>query len=68
MFLFRTIIQHYSFVFTNVESKWSFGFCRHDPKSETALVVLSYLPWHESFYKYNLVFSHQYKNILYNFM
>ncbi|KAL5233179.1 hypothetical protein ACI65C_000589 [Semiaphis heraclei] len=47
----RTIIQHYSFVLTNAESKWIFGFCRHDPKSETALVVLSYLPWHESFYK-----------------
>lgn len=47
----RTMIQHYSFVLTNIESKWTFGFCRHDPKSETALVVLSYLPWHESFYK-----------------
>uniref|UniRef100_A0A2H8TUP2 DENN domain-containing protein 1A n=1 Tax=Melanaphis sacchari TaxID=742174 RepID=A0A2H8TUP2_9HEMI len=47
----RTMIQHYSFVLTNAESKWIFGFCRHDPKSETALVVLSYLPWHESFYK-----------------
>ncbi|XP_022198892.2 DENN domain-containing protein 1A [Nilaparvata lugens] len=45
-------IQHYSFVLTNIDSKWTFGFCRHDPKSETALVVLSFLPWHESFYKF----------------
>ncbi|VVC41456.1 Hypothetical protein CINCED_3A005749 [Cinara cedri] len=46
----RTMTQYYSFVLTNIESKWTFGFCRHDSKSETALVVLSYLPWHESFY------------------
>ncbi|KAH1010766.1 hypothetical protein HUJ05_005012 [Dendroctonus ponderosae] len=44
--------QHYSFVLTDLESKWTFGFCRHDPKSETAIVVLSYLPWHQSFYKF----------------
>ncbi|XP_050544102.1 DENN domain-containing protein 1B-like [Daktulosphaira vitifoliae] len=48
----RSVVQHYSFVLTSIESKWTFGFCRHDPKSETALVVLSYLPWHESFYKF----------------
>ncbi|GFG31036.1 hypothetical protein Cfor_11423, partial [Coptotermes formosanus] len=47
----NTIIQHYSFVLTSIDSKWTFGFCRHDPKTETALVLLSYLPWHESFYK-----------------
>ncbi|XP_066256358.1 DENN domain-containing protein 1B-like isoform X1 [Euwallacea similis] len=46
------VIQHYSFVLTDLESKWTFGFCRHDPKSETAIVVLSYLPWHQSFYKF----------------
>ncbi|XP_018363918.1 PREDICTED: DENN domain-containing protein 1A isoform X2 [Trachymyrmex cornetzi] len=37
--------------FENIDSKWTFGFCRHDPKTETALVVLSTLPWHETFYK-----------------
>ncbi|XP_050501075.1 DENN domain-containing protein 1B isoform X2 [Diabrotica virgifera virgifera] len=46
------VIQHYSFVLTDLESKWTFGFCRHDPKSETAIVVLSYLPWHQGFYKF----------------
>ncbi|XP_071054303.1 DENN domain-containing protein 1A isoform X2 [Onthophagus taurus] len=46
------VIQHYSFVLTDIESKWTFGFCRHDPRSETAIVVLSYLPWHQAFYKF----------------
>lgn len=52
LFTFSTIVQHYSFVLTSIDSKWTFGFCRHDPKTETALVLLSYLPWHESFYKW----------------
>ncbi|KAK3921183.1 DENN domain-containing protein 1A [Frankliniella fusca] len=47
----NTVIQHYSFVLTSIDSKWTFGFCRHDPKTETALVLLSFLPWHETFYK-----------------
>ncbi|XP_063910871.1 DENN domain-containing protein 1B isoform X2 [Zophobas morio] len=48
----NSVIQHYSFVLTDLESKWTFGFCRHDPRSETAIVVLSYLPWHQAFYKF----------------
>ncbi|XP_075228872.1 DENN domain-containing protein 1A isoform X4 [Lycorma delicatula] len=48
----NSVVQHYSFVLTSADSKWTFGFCRHDPKSATALVVLSFLPWHESFYKF----------------
>ncbi|XP_071449614.1 DENN domain-containing protein 1B-like isoform X3 [Hetaerina americana] len=44
-------VQHFSFVLTSIDSKWTFGFCRHDSKTETAIVVLSYLPWHETFYK-----------------
>lgn len=47
----NTVIQHFSFVLTSIDSKWTFGFCRHDPKTETALVMLSFLPWHETFYK-----------------
>ncbi|XP_058803899.1 DENN domain-containing protein 1B isoform X2 [Phymastichus coffea] len=47
----NTAIQHFSFVLTSIDSKWTFGFCRHDPKTQTALVVLSALPWHETFYK-----------------
>ncbi|XP_076244200.1 DENN domain-containing protein 1A isoform X3 [Calliopsis andreniformis] len=45
------LVQHFSFVLTNIDSKWTFGFCRHDPKTDTALVILSALPWHEIFYK-----------------
>ncbi|XP_067003049.1 DENN domain-containing protein 1A isoform X3 [Anabrus simplex] len=47
----NTVVQHFSFVLTSIDSKWTFGFCRHDPKTETALVLLSYLPWHDTFYK-----------------
>ncbi|XP_057328451.1 DENN domain-containing protein 1B-like isoform X1 [Microplitis mediator] len=47
----KTTVQHFSFVLTSIDSKWTFGFCRHDPKTETALVILSSLPWHEMFYK-----------------
>ncbi|XP_043480870.1 DENN domain-containing protein 1B isoform X1 [Leptopilina heterotoma] len=43
-------VQHFSFVLTSIDSKWTFGFCRHDPKTTTALVILSALPWHETFY------------------
>lgn len=56
MCIFSKVIQHYSFVLTDIESKWTFGFCRHDPRSETALVVLSYLPWHHAFYKYDYIY------------
>ncbi|XP_076375422.1 DENN domain-containing protein 1B isoform X9 [Megalopta genalis] len=45
------VVQHFSFVLTSIDSKWTFGFCRHDPKTDTGLVILSALPWHEIFYK-----------------
>ncbi|CAH0383421.1 unnamed protein product [Bemisia tabaci] len=48
----NSVVQHYSFVLTSADSKWMFGFCRHNPKSDTSFVVLSYLPWHEQFYKF----------------
>ncbi|XP_042242654.1 DENN domain-containing protein 1A-like isoform X6 [Homarus americanus] len=44
-------VQHFSFVLTSLDSKWTYGFCRHAPGAETALVLLSHLPWHETFYK-----------------
>ncbi|KAK8372697.1 hypothetical protein O3P69_012747, partial [Scylla paramamosain] len=47
----NTTIQHFSFVLTSLDSKWTYGFCRHAPGSHTALVLLSHLPWHEIFYK-----------------
>ncbi|CAH0715999.1 unnamed protein product, partial [Brenthis ino] len=47
----NTFVQHYSFVMTSVDSKYTFCFCRYDPKANTALVLLSHLPWHDIFYK-----------------
>ncbi|XP_039763088.1 DENN domain-containing protein 1B-like, partial [Pararge aegeria] len=46
----NTFVQHYSFVLTSVDSKYTFCFCRYDPKTNTALVLLSHLPWHDIFY------------------
>jgi len=46
-----TQVEHFSFVLTNLEAQWTFGFCRYAPNSETALCILSSLPWHELFYK-----------------
>lgn len=48
---FSSFAQHYSFVLTSVDSKYTFCFCRFDPKSNTTLVLLSHLPWHDIFYK-----------------
>ncbi|CAL1286946.1 unnamed protein product [Larinioides sclopetarius] len=47
----NTAIQHFSFVLTSLDSTYSFGYCRHAPESPTLFVMLSYLPWHETFYK-----------------
>ncbi|KAI5735496.1 hypothetical protein M8J77_019139 [Diaphorina citri] len=47
----NTSVEYYSFVLTDLDSKFTFGYCRHDPKSDTSMVIVSLLPWHESFYK-----------------
>ncbi|CAK1588570.1 unnamed protein product [Parnassius mnemosyne] len=47
----NSFVQHYSFVLTSVDSKYTFCFCRYDPKTNAALVLLSHLPWHDIFYK-----------------
>ncbi|XP_054157247.1 DENN domain-containing protein 1B-like [Oppia nitens] len=44
-------VTHFSFVLTNIDSKWTFGFCRHAPRGHTCLVMLSYLPWHSTFFR-----------------
>uniref|UniRef100_A0A6P4E7N2 Uncharacterized protein LOC108038884 isoform X2 n=1 Tax=Drosophila rhopaloa TaxID=1041015 RepID=A0A6P4E7N2_DRORH len=44
-------VQTYSFVHTTGDSKWRFGFCRQDPKTNTAMVLITYLPWHDTFLK-----------------
>lgn len=42
-------VQTYSFVLTSTDSKWRFGFCRHDTKTQNAMVIITYLPWHDTF-------------------
>ena len=48
---FSESVETYSFVLTSEDSKWRFGFCRHDPKTETAMIIITYLPWHDTFLK-----------------
>ncbi|XP_049547871.1 DENN domain-containing protein 1A-like isoform X5 [Anopheles darlingi] len=55
-------IQVHSFVLTNIDSKWRFGFCRHDPKSPTAMVIVTYLPWHDTFMRFLNVLADIKKN------
>ncbi|XP_055592206.1 DENN domain-containing protein 1C isoform X3 [Uranotaenia lowii] len=58
----RKTIQVHSFVLTNIDSKWRFGFCRHDPKSPTAMVIVTYLPWHDTFIRFLNVLADVRKN------
>lgn len=44
-------VTQFSFVLTNIDSKWTFGYCRISPQTETCIVILSQLPWHEMFHK-----------------
>lgn len=41
----------FSFVLTNIDSKWTFGYCHLLPSHESCIVLLSQLPWHEMFFK-----------------
>lgn len=45
-------VQLFSFVLTNVDGIYTFGYCRYAPKSNTCLCFLSALPWSEFFYKF----------------
>lgn len=44
-------ITQFSFVLTNIDSKWTFGYCRLSPNTDSCIVLLSQLPWHETFFK-----------------
>lgn len=44
-------VTQFSFVLTNIDSKWTFGYCRISPTTDTCVVLLSQLPWHETFFK-----------------
>ncbi|XP_072567906.1 DENN domain-containing protein 1B isoform X2 [Paramormyrops kingsleyae] len=45
------VVQHFTFVLTDLEGCQRFGFCRQTSGSKSCLCVLSYLPWFEVFYK-----------------
>jgi len=51
LYISSSTVQLFSFVLTDIESKWLFGFCRHDPKTSTSLVFLGRLPWHELIFR-----------------
>lgn len=44
-------VTQFSFVLTNIESKWTFGYCRISPMTDSCIVLLSQLPWHDTFFK-----------------
>uniref|UniRef100_A0A336M7L7 CSON013290 protein n=1 Tax=Culicoides sonorensis TaxID=179676 RepID=A0A336M7L7_CULSO len=48
----KTQVQIYSFVLTDTNSQWRFGFCRHDTNSDKAMILVTHLPWHNQFIKY----------------
>lgn len=47
----RTTVDHFTFVLTDLESKYKFGYCRYATGAQTCLCVVSCLPWFEVFYK-----------------
>ncbi|XP_037904160.1 DENN domain-containing protein 1A-like isoform X2 [Hermetia illucens] len=55
-------VHSYSFVWTSDDSKFRFGFCRHDPKTRSAMVLITYLPWHDTFLKLLAVLSELRRN------
>ncbi|XP_064617095.1 DENN domain-containing protein 1B-like [Liolophura sinensis] len=45
-------VDHFTFVLTDLESMYRFGFCRHATGAQTCLCVISFLPWFEVFYNF----------------
>ncbi|XP_067661906.1 DENN domain-containing protein 1B-like isoform X2 [Haliotis asinina] len=44
-------VDHFTFVLTDQDSQYRFGFCRHATGAQTCLCIISFLPWFEVFYK-----------------
>ncbi|CAJ0935576.1 unnamed protein product, partial [Mesorhabditis belari] len=44
-------VQLFSFVLTDAQSLYTFGFCRSMPKTNSCIVILSGFPWDGFFYK-----------------
>ncbi|XP_043913592.1 DENN domain-containing protein 1B-like isoform X2 [Protopterus annectens] len=45
------VVQHFTFVLTDLEGNQRFGFCRLTMGCKSCICILSYLPWFEVFYK-----------------
>lgn len=43
-------VQYSTFVLTDLDSKFRFGFCRYPPNAVSCLCIISYMPWFETFY------------------
>lgn len=43
-------VQLFSFVLTDQKSQYTYAFCRHTPRNNTCLCILSGLPWASTFY------------------
>jgi len=43
-------VQYSTFVLTDLESNFRYGFCRYPPRADHCLCVVSYLPWFPTFY------------------
>ncbi|KAJ1364616.1 hypothetical protein KIN20_024740 [Parelaphostrongylus tenuis] len=50
-------VQLFSFVLTDSQSQYTFGFCRFTPRSNTCICILSGFSWPGVFYKV-LITSH----------
>ncbi|XP_005095262.2 DENN domain-containing protein 1B isoform X2 [Aplysia californica] len=44
-------VDHFTFVLTDLDSLFRFGYCRHATGHQTCLCILSCLPWCEIYYK-----------------
>ncbi|KAK7504503.1 hypothetical protein BaRGS_00004369 [Batillaria attramentaria] len=44
-------VDQFTFVLTDLESNYRFGYCRHGTGAQTCLCIVSCLPWFEVFYK-----------------
>lgn len=44
-------VELFTFVLTNEDSKWTFGYCRHPHGSKSCVLFLTFLPWQEIFYR-----------------
>jgi hypothetical protein len=43
--------EHFTFVLTDLDSKYRFGFCLYRPKGDTCMCIISDLPWYKVFYR-----------------